>query len=426
MKDKIIRVRLEAGMLHDRTLQFDKDIAVNPELPGEAEDTVSGPSGTPLQSSSEVPDISFSLKEEALSGWTSGRTGYPSTTIAFSYPASDLPRVTGWFTGHYDNTTQPASDTLLKNLSKACSTALAEYYQAASFANLFTSPFRIAWAFRFKDGTRRMTKVPQLMIPNAASPYMEIISSTVGSTDAGAEVGIINHPCSLAMTPLAQIPSKIDNNEVTHIDIVMAPQADMLPDPLKATGTTTVIDGERRYTSFRYNRLDETAVTGNASMQNDFRIIASIPIDEINGSTDAVAIRLPDGALANWKLLPKYSASSDADNDDPADPENPSGLEFLDPYIDKITVPLDLGMPEKRKWVKRVEIRGVFNRQGKIRISLYASRHRCNWHLVASGKRSWCSGLTAAGYRWFRVRITGEVSRGDFFDYLSFTITNAR
>lgn len=426
MKNKIILVRLEAEMLQDWTLHCDKDLAVKPETPGEAEDTVSDPSGSSILSTSDLPDISFSLKEEPLSGWTSGRSGYPSTTIAFSYPASDLPRVTGWFTGHYDNVTQPASDTLLKNLSKACSTALAEYFQAAAYANLFTAPFRIAWAFRFKDGSRRMTKVPQLMIPNAASPYLEITSSSVGSTDANTEVGIINHPCSLVMTPLAKIPPEFENNEVTHIDIVMAPPAGLLPDPLHATGTTTVIDGERRYTSFRYNRLDETAVAGNASMQNDFRIVASIPIADINRAADPISIHLSDGALANWKLLPKYSASSGSDNDDPSNPEYPANPEFWEPYIDKITVPLDLGMPENRKWVKRVEIRGVFNRHGKIRISLYASRHRCNWHLVASGKRNWCSGLAATGYRWFRVRITGEMAKGDFIDYLSFTITNSK
>lgn len=340
--------------------------------------------------------------------------------MQFNVSDSDMPRVTGWFTGNYENVLQPPSDNLIRNLSDAVESALLSYFSAANAVGLFTSPFRIGWAFRHSDGRCVMTRPMSLIRINPSSPLMSIDSHTFLTGAVRSVTDIINKPYRLRFLISGNVPA---SDDITHIDIVGSQQVSLVPANLKATGTYIASRDGRRYHSYRYNGLDETEVIGSAGLQNDLRVIASIPVADL-GSSDELDVPLIQGALSNWKLLEKFSASSGAaSGTDPAEPNDPEVQ--WEPYIDKITDPLDLGAPECRKWLWRVVLRGCYDRSS-LRLRVYASRHRQSWRLIADGKRGWASALTHLGYRWFKVRVTGAMRLGDFVDVVTFHVTRSR
>lgn len=370
--------------------------------------------------------VAFGMVKAKLEEWTSDVSGYPRGAVRFRYPKADRERVMAWMTGDFGNVSEPASDTLLKNVTTAVQELLKQYVTTASGHNLFTSPFKVGWALRKKDGTREMTQPLTLMQINPGSPLLPIADFSVGEEEARTLNDIINNPCGLQITA-SSLPA--DWDDVTHIDIVATPQASLLPQDMQVTGVTTVMVGEKRCRAYHYNRLDDTEVLGTASIQNDLRIIASIPVADLADGQPS-AVQLIPGALSNWKLLDKFStggtgSGAGGDGDDGKDDIWDNKEDKWEPYIDKETDPLDLGDPERRKWVYMAALRGCFDRK-IIRIRVYASRHRQNWRLIADGRRGWVSAATHQGFRWFKVRITGSMNRGDYVDAVSFLVTRFR
>ena len=371
--------------------------------------------------------VTFGMVKAKLEGWTSDVSGYPRGALRFRYPKADRERVMAWMTGDFGNVSEPASDTLLKNVTTAVQELLKQYVTTASGHNLFTSPFKVGWALRKKDGTREMTQPLTLMQINPGSPLLPIADFSVGEEEARTLNDIINNPCGLQITA-SSIPAGW--GDVTHIDIVATPQASLLPQDMQVTGVTTVMVGEKRCRAYHYNRLDDTEVLGTASIQNDLRIIASIPVADLADGQPS-AVQLIPGALSNWKLLDKFSTGGTGSgaggggDDDGKDDNQDNQEDKWEPYIDKETDPLDIGDPERRKWVYMAALRGCFDRKS-IRIRVYASRHRQNWRLIADGRRGWVSAATHQGFRWFKVRITGSMNRGDYVDAVSFLVTRFR
>lgn len=412
MKHRLIRVDLAAVGLHDFRPSLVPVLGADPGTPSQ-----------PIQShAAEGFRLAFALQGATLHDWATSPAGYHRTTIQFDVPDSDMPRVVGWFTGHYESVTQPPSDTLLRNVSDAVEARLKEYFAGAESQNLFTAPFRIGWAFRYKDGTRRMTQPMTLMEPDTMSPLMAIDSYSFPSGTARSVTDIINHPCRLTYSPSA-IPADPD---ITHIDIIAAPQPSLIPADLRCNGIHTVVRDGIRYRTYRYNMLDEAYILGNASCQNDLRILASVPVAELVPG-EYLQVPILNGALSNWKLLDRFttSASGGTGTEDPGspdDPEDPDIPDTWEPFIDKITAPMDLGDPERRKWLWRVILRGRYDRRA-MRIRIYASRHRHFWRLIADGSRGWATALAATGYRWYRVRLTASLRRSDYLDALTFHLT---
>lgn len=428
MKGKIVRVKLGEENLHDRIKALQlwrpdielQDVEVGDKsaesMNAEAANTTSG-----------EMSVTFGMVKAKLEEWTSDVSGYPRGAVRFRYPKADRERVMAWMTGDFGNVSEPASDTLLKNVTTAVQELLKQYVTTASGHNLFTSPFKVGWALRKKDGSREMTQPLTLMQINPGSPLLPIADFSVGEEEARTLNDIINNPCGLQITA-SSIPA--DWSDVTHIDIVATPQASLLPQDMQVTGVTTVMVGEKRCRAYHYNRLDDTEVLGTASIQNDLRIIASIPVGDITDGKPT-AVQLISGALDNWKLLDKFSTggtgggTGGSGNDDGKDDQEDNKEDKWEPYIDKETDPLDLGDPERRKWVYMAALRGCFDRKS-IRIRVYASCHRQGWKLIADGRRGWVSAATHQGFRWFKVRITGSMNRGDYVDAVSFLVTRFR
>lgn len=416
MKKQTIRVPLTDANFHNRSSRLDFSPVLQPEEPW----APALPATAAYDNADQEFDVLFGLRAESLPQWTSPLSGYPRTVVQFNVSDSDMPRVAGWFTGNYENVLQPPSDNLIRNLSDAVESALLSYFSAANAVGLFTSPFRIGWAFRHSDGRCVMTRPMSLIRINPSSPLMSIDSHTFLTGAVRSVTDIINKPYRLRFLISGNVPVSED---ITHIDIVGSQQVSLVPANLKATGTYIASRDGRRYHSYRYNGLDETEVIGSAGLQNDLRVIASIPVSDL-GSSDELDVPLIQGALSNWKLLEKFSASSGAaSGTDPAEPNDPAVQ--WEPYIDKITDPLDLGAPECRKWLWRVVLRGCYDRSS-LRLRVYASRHRQSWRLIADGKRGWASALTHLGYRWFKVRVTGAMRLGDFVDVVTFHVTRSR
>lgn len=438
MKGKIVRVKLGEENLHDRIKALQlwrpdielQEVEVRDKSAASAESTESA--GTTnaevANTTSGEMSVTFGMVKARLDQWTSDVSGYPRGTVRFKFPDTDRERVMAWMNGDFGNVSEPASDTLLKNVTGAVQGVLKQYIATADGHNLFTSPFKVGWALRKKDGTREMTQPLTLMQINPQSPALPIANFSVGQEEAQTLNDIINNPCSLQITA-SSLPA--DWDDVTHIDIVATPQASLLPQDMQVTGVTTVMVGEKRCRAYHYNRLDDTEVLGTASIQNDLRIIASISVADLADGQPS-AVQLIPGALSNWKLLDKFStggtgSGAGGGGDDDGKDDNPDNNkeDKWEPYIDKETDPLDLGDPERRKWVYMTALRGCFDRKS-IRIRVYASRHRQNWRLIADGRRGWVSAASHQGFRWFKVRITGSMNRGDYVDAVSFLVTRFR
>lgn len=429
MKGKIVRVKLGKENLHDRikALQLWRpDIDLQDAWDKSAE-AAKSTNAVAEVANSEGMSVAFGMVKAKLEEWTSDVSGYPRGTVRFKFPDTDRERVLAWMNGDFGNVSEPASDTLLKNVTGAVQGLLKQYIATADGHNLFTSPFKVGWAWRKKDGTRAMTQPLTLMQINPGSPVLPIVDFSVGEVEARTLNDIINNPCSLQITA-SSLPA--DWDDVTHIDIVATPQASLLPQDMQVTGVTTVMVGEKRCRAYHYNRLDDTEVLGTASIQNDLRIIASIPVADLADGQPS-AVQLIPGALSNWKLLDKFSTGGTGSgaggggDDDGKDDNQDNQEDKWEPYIDKETDPLDLGDPERRKWVYMAALRGCFDRKS-IRIRVYASRHRQGWKLIADGRRGWVSAATHQGFRWFKVRITGSMNRGDYVDAVSFLVTRFR
>lgn len=432
MKGKIVRVKLGKENLHDRikALQLWRpDIELQEvevrDKSAESTESAGTTNAEAANTTSGEMSVTFGMVKAKLDEWTSDVSGYQRGAVRFRFPEADRERVSAWMTGDFGNVSEPASDTLLKNVTAAVQGLLKQYIAAADGHNLFTSPFKVGWALRKKDRTREMTQPLTLMQINPHSPVLPIANFSVGQEEAQTLNDIINNPCSLQITASA-LPA--DWGDVTHIDIVATPQASLLPQDMQVTGVTTVMVGDKRRRAYHYNRLDDTEVLGTASIQNDLRIIASIPVADIADGHPS-SVQLIPGALGNWKLLDKFSTggtgSGTGGDDDGKDDNQDNKEDKWEPYIDKETDPLDLGDPERRKWVYMAALRGCFDRKS-IRIRVYASRHRQNWRMIADGRRGWVSAATHQGFRWFKVRVTGSMNRGDYVDAVSFLVTRFR
>ena len=418
MPQKIIRIPVKPEDLVDFESALDESWY----------DTIeSRPQRGPAATTAELR-IEFSLDTVGLDGWTNSIRGYPSTSIEFNVPDADKPRVAGWFTGHYTNDALPASDTLKRNVTSSVKGALDSYFTKATGLNLFTAPFRVGWAFRTRSGKRTIIEPVRLMTPVTFAPPVAIIDYSFLTGAAKSTIDIINRPSRLMFRLSAPIADSFDWGDITHIDFIAAPQAELIPAPFQVYGVTTIIEEGTRYKSFRYDRSDSESLLANANAQYDFRVIGSISVSALGSGVAEVP--LSDGALANWKLLTKYK-SDPSDPSEPSDPSDSSDLsdqsdQTWNPYIDKITAPLDLGYPDRRKWIGSVGVRGCFVRSGALRVRIYGSLHRQRWMLIADSSRADVHGMALNGYRWFRVRITGNLRKCDYIDAITFLVRKSR
>lgn len=408
-----VRIDLSKIKLYQLTTKPDYDTSV--ENPENTDTSVQNNTfrKTPLD---EVR-IDLSISPRPLNLWTSPTSGYPQGNVDFNVPKDAMDEAVGWFTGKYNGADSSPNQTLLNNVTTAARNTLNSYLEAAAQSNLATAPFLAGWALRDSSGKRNMFSSMQLLIPNDRSPLLNIADYNIGTYHISSLVNIINYPSALQFR-IQDNPSEIDWKNFEYIDFIAAPQPNLIPDDFHINSVGSVNINDTPLRCYLYARPESESLLATASLQNDYRIIASISVKELQNQTTPTDIPIINGAFNNWKLLEKYKDGDSEDNNDSSDKDYEC---IWYPYINIETEPLHLGSYEERKRVKSVCLHGIYQRD-KISIGLYGSRHRENWQLIATGKRGWISGLHGAPFRWWKIRINGPVRKKDLIEALTFNI----
>jgi len=197
-------------------------------------------------------------------------------------------------------------------------------------------------------------------------------------------------------------------NRITAIDIYATKQAGMYPEDGEVAGIRSMtVDGTPRRCWY-YDRYTEEDINTQVMSDSDFRLIGSVPADEITGSDNYVTLRMSAGTLADFSKLPKPEDNL----------PSPAGK-----TIHLRTEPLHLDYPEDEKSVRSLTLRGVFRRD-KVKVRLYASQHRETRRLIAAATGPYIRGLFGTRWRWFEVEIECPMREGDFFEAITFEFTN--
>ena len=341
-----------------------------------------------------------------------GMGGWPETEISFAVTEEDLPRVNAWFTDDYRGVTSPESTTLQKNRTSAIRSVLSNYFSSASVANRFTSPFRLGWRYRYKDRSTGAFHDCGVMSVFATAPRLPITRYSISGKTLYTALQIRNIPARLRYrvvvsdeTALAEITKNVDFIEVfaTKPVPLYDPSTDV------AGVRSIVIDGEPKRCWY-YTSYDESEVILRAEQDDDFRRIGVISADEIGKNRDYTDLPMSAGTLTGFSRLPAYTESG------AVTPSTPAGSKLV-----ITTSPLHLGYPDDAKCLRSVYLRGVFPRD-KVRMRIYGSHHREQWHLIAETTGPMISGLLGMRWRWFLIEIESPVREGDFFEALTFVV----
>ncbi len=373
----------------------------------------------------ELPDcgIEFELLGEALEGHGpqqattvtdetgkihAGMGGWPETDVAFTVSESDIPRVNAWFDDNYQGVSAPESALLQKNRPTAVHNALKTYFDSATSSNLFTTPFRIGWRYRFTDNTLSAMHDCGMSACFYSAPRLPVVSRQLSDKYLYTRVQIRNIPARLRYR-LRTTPDFIAiRDKIAAIEIYATKQVALYsPDGEVAGIRSITIDGTPRR-CWHYDRYAESDVRLHASQDNDFRRIGSISIDEIGNNDEFTPLPMTSGALADFSKLPEPDTTTAGDSTTTAGKT-----------VKILTEPLHLEFPENEKSVRNVTLRGVFPRD-KVKVRLYASQHRENRHLIASATGPYLRGIYGARWRWFEVEIEAMTREGDFFEALTF------
>lgn len=405
-------------------VDLDKEIGENPggtgSNPGSVADTV------------ELPAASFNFAAAdmltLMPEWYSGRYAHPAGIYRLSHSADDAPRVRAMFSGDFSTSPQPASSTLLKNMGTALNTFLQNYYDTADRRGLITSPLRVGAALRFSDGSRRPLGKPSILVPDSEAPYPVIRSYSFGETSTQAVLEILNIPAvmkyslpAFSSETLAALSSDAEKSPVA-VDFYATAQSAFSPEPLTFYDIRTIVvgegtAGEERVRAFIYNRYDSAYVTGHAESDSVFRVIGTVPFDQVKAGVALLDVPLREGALFDFRSMPAMTWSPDGKEEDPEPEPDP-----FNPHIHWMTPALDLGDPEAEKRVRSVILRGVYPRD-KVRMTLRCSHHREHWRVVASGTGPVLRYVSGVRARWWRVEIETDMRRGDFLEALSFLVS---
>ena len=387
-----------------------------------------------------LPELHFELRPVIPDGYVSHRTRNPVTLINVSVPDDDVRVVTGWFSNS-PLTGGAASETLLKRATAAVTDALKLFYNDCDRVGLFTRPFKLGYALRLADGRHFAHGEIRTVVPAAQAPLLPITSKGLSNGILQTVTELLIQPLSLFVSSDAfEMPSAL-SSRVTHLDIYATRQADTLSGDESVYGVSTLIVDGQRYTGWNYRRLSADVVADNAASDRNFRIIASIPIAQVQAGLNEEPLPAPQRNLLNWTNLEILKpdepggSGSGGDGDNPPSesetPEDPVRPNVVYKSLRLRTGPLDLELPETRKWVRGLSVRGEFYRRlprvavaedsvRELKVTLYGAHHRGYWHRVAVACGPHIRLARAIGFRWWLVEI--EAAADAEIDALTFEI----
>lgn len=341
-----------------------------------------------------------------------GMGGWPETEISFAVTEEDLPRVDAWFTDNYHGVTLPESATLQKNRTAAIRTALSNYFSSASVANRFTSPFRLGWRCRYKDGSAGAFHDCGVRSVFATAPHLPITRYSISGKTLFTGAQIRNVPAKLKYkftaadeTKLAELMKSVD-----FIEIFATKPVELYDASTDVVGVRGIVIDDVPKRCWYYTSYEESEVILLAAQDENFRRIGVISSDEIVKNREFIDLPMSAGTLTGFSKLPAYYESGSVT------PTTPAGGRLV-----ITTSPLHLGYPDDDKRLRSVCLRGVFVRD-KVRLRIYGSHHREQWHLIAETKGPMISGLLGMRWRWFMIEIESPMRDGDFFEAITFMV----
>lgn len=368
------------------------------------------------------PDVSSEIEipsEYSSSYWTS-----PVKRISVTIPSSDTAAVCSWF----DDTGSSAtgSETLVKRMTSAVIGAIREFYSDTERLGLYTRGFRIQLGVLLKDGSVVGYSSPLTVFGTLRAPEMLIRSHNFQGDELVTE------------TELAVLPRRFSAT-FPELRLTEEQRKDAVCIVAVATGQSTPLSGDESVWAVRHKRNSDGTVTRTwhytrleadealvlTERQTDWKIVgtASLAASRISLGTSKVDVSALLGTDPPGIELPDPDNPGDPDDPDFPGPDLPT--EPL-PVLDRFTLrthALDFGLPEKRKRIRRLSVRGIFEREDKEKmpvVRLYGSHHREDWRLLTRAVGAHIRLPRALGYRWYRVEIDARL--GDTFDALTVTI----
>lgn len=424
-----------AGSLN---LQF-----INGSLTGDL--LTGGNSGT-SNSDSELPPpaMEFALRQGIVPGWHIHPDMLPSRIM-------DAPSVG-------KDTTPTESDWGLRAMQ-----VIDAFEEDAARHNLFMQPFLVIAAWRLSDGSHVSPTKPMMMIPNSGAPVVE---RSADFTVPTMKMSVIEAACSLqwklkidgeAIFPKSPILNANPKLPIAGIDIFVSEPISLYDpkEPAKgyhrfectnftrsigADGSDgdrliygdTIVQGwkapalEAGYVAYKFNRI------------KTFRKIAGIDVTDFAPSGDFREVMMDDGSLrVLWALdgyAPEFTIDSDNDTttQDMTDdswkafvPEewNLDGGDFTTEgdWSVFVTRPLKFDVPEERKQVTGVTLRGVYDRRD-VSMALYGSENLMDWRLLVRADRGVIAGLWATKSRFFRLAVKTKATSAQYIQALTITL----
>lgn len=371
-------------------------------------------------------EIQFSLEGTNLSGFGphtaavvrddngylhQGMGGWPETEISFTVTEDDLPRVNAWFNDDYRGVTLPESGTLQKNRAAAVHGALTAYIEAASASNLFTAPFRIGWRYRMKDGSVGTFHDCGLLAAFVTAPRLPLISYSISGKSLFTRAQIRNVPARLFFRVVLHDTVSFDKiaEKADSIEVFATRQTAQYSSSATVAGIRSIVIDETPKRCWHYDRYDEADIILRTTDNDDFRLLSSISFDEIDKNGNFIPVPIAAGTLMEFSSLPRHDGNHENL------PSAPAGSTIV-----IATGPLNLGYPDIDKRLRSLAVRGVFQRD-KIKLRLFASRHRENWHKIAETTSPFIFGMRGVKWRWYKVEIECPMRENDFLEALTFT-----
>ncbi len=390
-----------------------------------SESTGSGASGESGDNSVNLPEphVSYNLNGETIPGFEPAEgdvvrneageiqqsmTGYPSTEIAIAVPEDDMPRVRAWFSGDYHGVTLPQSLHLTKNMNAAILAALESFSENAVARDLYISPFRVAWSFKFSDGSYSPLKDITTLSPSTEAPLLPVYSHFIGEKRLSTRTIIRSIPSRLSISIPTFEESPGFSGGIESIDIFATIPTMAYEPTAEVAGLRNIsIDGVRKRCWY-YDRLSAEEVLARTEINNAFRLVGSIPYEEAKQGIEGYKISVSSKNKPLFSSLPQFG-------DAPGGAIAESGGKHL--ILE--SEPLHLGYPEGEKRLQRISLRGVFDRE-KISLEVYGAIHRGDWQLIAMGQSPHISGIGGTRCRWFKIKVEYDTREGDFIDYILF------
>lgn len=336
--------------------------------------------------------------------------GWPSGDVSFIVPSADMPRVKAWFSGDYHGVTLPESLELKMSMRKGVADMIDSYFLNATARNLFTSPFRLGWSFRYADGSSSPMRGISTVIPNREAPLLPVFSHFIGEKSLSTKVIIRNIPAAVSVSLCASENTKISDfiDKIASVEFFATYQTQLYEQDFAVNGLRNVEIEGKRCRVWHCDSPEASLVEARTEESRAFRSVGSIALQDLAEGETRIKLSVPSKNSPLFSSLPQYG-------------DNPGGTlsETGGRHLELETEPIHLGYPEERKRILRMSLRGVFNRD-KIRTELYGAEHRGEWRLLAMGRGPHLSGFCGTVCRWVKVRIEYDTREGDFIDAITF------